>query len=110
MNQPHAQRIHDLFLDAIELPDALRGHFLERACGDDPELRVAVEELLDAHGRAGDFLADPTIRIGDLIKAFAVLCRRRRRGQRGARPTIALKSGGRFEVASAKDLAAGLQR
>jgi hypothetical protein len=60
MIQPYAQRIHDIFLDAIELPDGLRGHFLEGACVDDPELRVAVEELLDALGRAGEFLADPT--------------------------------------------------
>jgi non-specific serine/threonine protein kinase/serine/threonine-protein kinase len=39
-------------------PAARRG-FLDRACGDDAELRREVESLLAAHAQAGDFLEAP---------------------------------------------------
>jgi serine/threonine protein kinase len=47
MNLPTERTI---FLDAIELSDALeRREYLENACGDDRRLRDAVERLLQAH-------------------------------------------------------------
>jgi serine/threonine protein kinase/tetratricopeptide (TPR) repeat protein len=45
-----------IFTEAAGLADAERAAFLERACGDDSELRQRVEALLQAHNRAGDFL------------------------------------------------------
>jgi serine/threonine protein kinase len=46
-----------IFLEALQKPTpAERRVFVEQACGDDAELRRGVEQLLQAHARAGDFL------------------------------------------------------
>jgi hypothetical protein len=46
-----------IFLEALERPAGPgRLAYLEGACGNDPELRAEVEELLDAHDRASGFL------------------------------------------------------
>lgn len=46
-----------IFLSALELDTlAARQAYLERACGGDARLRAAVDELLAAHGRAGNVL------------------------------------------------------
>src|SRR4051794_27582434 len=56
--------IEAIFSEALEIPSAeARVVFLARACAADPELRRQVESLLDAHDRAGRFLASPTISI-----------------------------------------------
>lgn len=49
-----------IFLDALELtdPEQRRKH-LDRACGDDQELRDQVEELLVSHNDASSFLEKP---------------------------------------------------
>lgn len=50
----------ELFLQALDIPDpAERAAFLARACADRPDLRRALEELLQAHQQAGGFLAQP---------------------------------------------------
>jgi serine/threonine protein kinase len=59
--QLETPRIYDLFSDALEVPEAQRGDFLKRSCGEDDELRRAVDGLLAAHQKAGQFLADPTL-------------------------------------------------
>jgi hypothetical protein len=53
-------RVKDLFVRVAELPEPDRAAFLDAACGGDGALRAAVEDLLDAAGRAGQFLAAPT--------------------------------------------------
>jgi tetratricopeptide (TPR) repeat protein/serine/threonine protein kinase len=45
---------------AIEITSAEeRAAFIERSCGDDPKLRQQVQDLVDAHFRAGSFLEQP---------------------------------------------------
>jgi serine/threonine protein kinase len=49
-----------IFAEAIAKPSASeRAAFLDQACGSQPELRQAVEELLEAHERADRFLQSP---------------------------------------------------
>lgn len=48
-----------IFNDALALPVKQRAAFLDEACRGDADLRRRVELLLDAHDRAGAFLADP---------------------------------------------------
>jgi serine/threonine protein kinase/TolB-like protein len=50
------RRIEELLDAALELPPDERATLLERACADDLALREAVERLLRAHERTGDFL------------------------------------------------------
>jgi serine/threonine protein kinase len=50
----------ELFLRALEINDpAERAAFLEKACQDQPDKRVLVDQLLKAHQQAGAFLAQP---------------------------------------------------
>ena len=53
--------VKEIFLEACDLPAEQRGAFLDARCGKDLELRPAVQALLDAHDRAGGFLAGPTL-------------------------------------------------
>jgi len=53
--------VKDLLCDALELEPAAREAFVDSAAGDDPTIRIEVRHLIDAHERAGGFLADPTI-------------------------------------------------
>ena len=52
-----------VFTEALLLPAAERAAFLDRACGDDVELRRKVEALLESHDQVGNFLEDPPPRI-----------------------------------------------
>jgi WD40 repeat protein/serine/threonine protein kinase len=67
---PSSARERELFLDALERDPVERGAFLNAACGDDPDLRRRVEELLLEQVQVGDFLENPaanpasTLRIG----------------------------------------------
>jgi hypothetical protein len=56
MQRPDPQ-LMAIFADALacETPEA-RTAVVDRACGDDAELRAAIQALLDAHDEAGDFL------------------------------------------------------
>ncbi len=55
-----ARRIKELFGAAIELPDAVaRAEYLEKACGDDAELRGRLELLLQAHDAPASALKQP---------------------------------------------------
>ncbi len=46
---PDPNRVRDIFLAAAELPAADRPAYLDRACGEDAELRAVVERFLAAH-------------------------------------------------------------
>jgi serine/threonine protein kinase len=52
-------QVQVLFQAALLLEPAERELYLESACAADPDLRRRVEDLLHAHGRAGDFLERP---------------------------------------------------
>ncbi len=55
---PRKQRIEAVFDQAVELKSpGERAAYLSQACGEDPQLRQEIEELLQAHERAGGFLA-----------------------------------------------------
>jgi serine/threonine protein kinase/Tfp pilus assembly protein PilF len=58
MNDPRDRDVV-VFVEALQLSAGERSVYLERACGADAELRQAVERLLNAHDRAGDFLEHP---------------------------------------------------
>ncbi len=54
------QRLEQVLAEAAARADpAERAAFLDRACGEDRELRAEVERLLAAHQQAGDFLETP---------------------------------------------------
>ena len=55
------QRAEDLFHNALEHPPEARGGFLDRACGEDAELRRQVETLLAQDEQAGSFLEKPAL-------------------------------------------------
>ena len=59
MTDSRWQKAKKIFTEAVGKPDAEKQEFLDRACGDDAELRVQVDELLLAHANAGDFLSSP---------------------------------------------------
>ena len=48
-----------MFNAALQLSLAQRADYLDQACTDDWNLRRRVEALLEAHGGAGAFLAEP---------------------------------------------------
>ncbi len=59
-----------LFAAAEELPAEKRGSFLDKACADDPELRVEADRLLQWRAQADTFLDDPPHRVlGPLFAA-----------------------------------------
>src|SRR5579883_2791130 len=53
---PGQNREEAIFNAAVTLPNADRAVYLQAACGMDSALRQRLEKLVDAHGRAGDFL------------------------------------------------------
>src|SRR5262245_57703656 len=57
MNVPPDREII-VFNEALQLPPAERAAFLDEACAGDAELRARVEDLLQAHIRAGSFLQE----------------------------------------------------
>src|SRR5262245_25438765 len=62
MPEPSPESVESLFQQAADLDPAHRGTFLDERCASDPDLRAAVEELLqyDAKARnAPDFLQSP---------------------------------------------------
>ncbi|HVT87594.1 MAG TPA: protein kinase [Tepidisphaeraceae bacterium] len=71
MDPTSQNQVHDLFVEAVELSVDQRIKALDALCGDNAELRSAVESLLRAHNAAGDFLADPYIAPEQFIKTDA---------------------------------------
>ena len=61
MNQ-NWSRLRQLFEEAVDLAPDERRAFLDAECGDDADLRQAVEQLLVADLEAGEFLDDPLVR------------------------------------------------
>jgi serine/threonine-protein kinase len=51
MDPERYERVQRLFHDAVDLPEAERGAFLARACGDDAELAAQVSKMIDTDAR-----------------------------------------------------------
>lgn len=56
------QKLHDLFIEAIDKPPREWATFIEEKC-DSPELRIRLERLLNAHARSGEFLESTAIEV-----------------------------------------------
>lgn len=63
------ERIKSIYWEAMELDDSARGEFLDRACTDDPELRLEIDSLIEAHLKAGDFIVSTAV--GDTARTLA---------------------------------------
>ncbi|HEX8337888.1 MAG TPA: serine/threonine-protein kinase, partial [Pyrinomonadaceae bacterium] len=70
-------RLIDELLDgALERGVGERAAFLDAACAGDGELRAAVESLLAAHGRAGDFIESPALEVAARLAVTSEVGRR----------------------------------
>src|SRR5215813_188578 len=58
-------RAIEVFTEAIQLPVDERVTFLDRACAEDEALRRKIEALLKSNERAGAFLDQPVVRLGE---------------------------------------------
>ena len=56
MTPDRRRQIEALFDEALDRPADARAAFLDEACADDPDLRAAVQRLLDAYADAPSFL------------------------------------------------------
>jgi hypothetical protein len=99
MNADRDKLVKEIFADALEKADAAeRAAYLAQVCGNDAQLRHQVETLLQAHAKAGGFLAEPpaaplgktivfstplTEKPGDRIGRYKFAATNRRRRWRG---------------------------
>ena len=57
-----ASQVESIIFAALEKKTAAeRAAYLDEACGADAALRLRVEQLLEAHALAADFLAEPAV-------------------------------------------------
>jgi eukaryotic-like serine/threonine-protein kinase len=56
-------RVRDIFLSALDLPDAERPAYLARTCGADPALHAEVASLLASERAAGSFCETPAAQL-----------------------------------------------
>ena len=59
MNSERWQKVKGLFDVAVELAPKERKLFLDKSCGNDEELRLDVENLLDSYNDAESFMEQP---------------------------------------------------
>lgn len=71
MDAIYYQRLHTVFNDAAELPEAERQRFLHAACGDDKQLLADALAMLAQDARSGDFLVDRSV--GDVAADLMAL-------------------------------------
>src|SRR5437868_2481608 len=55
-------KVKELLDVCLDLEPAQWAAYLDKACGDDAELRNEVESLMASHEQAGDFIAHPVLR------------------------------------------------
>jgi tetratricopeptide (TPR) repeat protein/tRNA A-37 threonylcarbamoyl transferase component Bud32 len=93
------RRAAEVFNEARALAGAERDGFLEHACRDDPELREAVERLLEHDADAGGFVPDATGEPGARYLARQLATREAIDGAaRPVPPTEGLRRVGRYEI------------
>ena len=63
MKSDRWQQVDELFEAALELDRAARPAYLDKACGDDRDLRREVEKMLEFDEQAGDFIEDNVFNI-----------------------------------------------
>lgn len=64
------ERVGRIYHDALELESSERTAFLDRACGNDEELRSEVLSLLAAEKQVGEFIAEPAfVKATELLKS-----------------------------------------
>src|SRR5262249_50096398 len=68
MSQPQWEKAKQIFNELSGAPISSRTALLQQACGGDATLRASVEKLLSAHERAGEFLREPTLNAGTIIR------------------------------------------
>ena len=68
MDSERWQTLKHLFTAVLELPPEERSRFLDQKCADDPDLRHEIEQLLEAHANAGEFLEHSTVSMRGLIE------------------------------------------
>src|SRR5437867_12594223 len=61
MAPAHWKKIKEIFEEALDVPPAERGPYLERVCAGDLKLLSEVGRLLREHENIGDFLAQPVV-------------------------------------------------
>jgi hypothetical protein len=59
MSSQRWQQLEEIFQTALDLSETDRAQFINRACGNDPELRREVETLLTRYEEAGNLLEQP---------------------------------------------------
>jgi non-specific serine/threonine protein kinase/serine/threonine-protein kinase len=69
MNPEQWQRLEDVFHAALEQPPDSRAAFLDRACGNDTDLRTEVERLLYADAHASAFVGSAAAGVGRMAAA-----------------------------------------
>src|SRR4051812_17653722 len=62
MNTETWVRVKEILDACIDLPPHERELYLDETCAADAQVRAEVESLLEAHERAGDFIAHPILR------------------------------------------------
>ena len=68
MNADRWRRIEELFDEVLDCPPTDRTAFLDRACADDPTLKIEVTRLLALHEKAPDsFLNTPALQMAEFI-------------------------------------------
>jgi serine/threonine protein kinase len=58
---PAAQKVREIFVQAVKLAPQQWDAYLAQVCGDDGPLHGRVQQLLAAHQKAGSFLAAPAV-------------------------------------------------
>ena len=62
------QRMEDIFLAALELPDAgQREEFLDHACNGSTALRAEMERLLSVHVEAERYFAETALQLNQML-------------------------------------------
>jgi eukaryotic-like serine/threonine-protein kinase len=62
-------QVKALFEGALKLAPEDRATFLEHSCGENQQLKLEVESLLETHDDAGEFLAQPVVSVNSILQA-----------------------------------------